>query len=48
LADSGNPAWDFQFLIPDYEVIMRAMYMPDKSPEQIIEATRLQRTALGQ
>jgi hypothetical protein len=37
----GNPAWDFQYFIGDYEVgaryrmVMRAMYVPYESPEQI-------------
>jgi len=37
----GNPAWDFQWFIPDYEVgrryvfVMRAIYVPFESPEQI-------------
>lgn len=37
----GNPAWDFQWLIPDYEVgkpygfEMRLAYVPYESPEQI-------------
>jgi len=41
----GNPAWDFQWFIPRYEVgkryrfVMRAMYVPFESPEQLVEAT---------
>ncbi|MCA9111596.1 MAG: hypothetical protein KDA52_16705 [Planctomycetaceae bacterium] len=51
---NGNPAWDFQFLIPDYEVgqryqlVMRAMYVPYESAEQVERVSRLHRTALGQ
>ncbi len=50
----GNPAWDFQLMIPDYEVgqryqlIMRAMYVPYKSAEQVERVARLHRVALGQ
>lgn len=50
----GNPAWDFQYFIPDYEIgqtyqmVMRAMYVPYKSPEQIERVTRPHRRALGQ
>jgi len=50
----GNPAWDFQYLIPDYEVgkryqmVMRAMYVPYESPEQIERASRAHRQALAQ
>ena len=50
----GNPAWDFQFLIDDYKVgecyqmVMRAMYVPYESPEQIERASRQHRVALGQ
>ena len=49
----GNPAWDFQFLIPDYEVgtrygfVMRAMYAPYESAEQVERATRKHRSALN-
>jgi hypothetical protein len=49
----GNPAWDFQYLIPDYEVgrryqmVMRAAYVPFESAEQIAEATRRHREALA-
>jgi len=49
----GNPAWDFQWFIPDYEVgrryrfVMRAMYIPFESPEQIIRATARHRAALN-
>jgi len=37
----GNPAWDFQWFIENYEVgkryqfVMQAMYLPFESPEQI-------------
>ncbi len=50
----GNPAWDFQFLIDAYEVggcyqmVMRAMYVPYESPEQIERVSRPHRIALGQ
>jgi len=49
----GNPAWDFQWFIPRYEVgkryrfVMRAMYVPFESPEQLVEATAAHRSALG-
>lgn len=49
----GNPAWDFQYLIPDYEVgrryqmVMRAMYVPYESPEQIERVSEPHRRALG-
>jgi hypothetical protein len=48
-----NPAWDFQFLIPNYEVgrryqmVMRAAYLPYQSPEQIEKATAENRAALA-
>ncbi|UCG56462.1 MAG: hypothetical protein JSU70_16565 [Phycisphaerales bacterium] len=48
----GNPAWDFQWFIPDYEVgrhyrfVMRAMYVPFESPEQLRKATARHRAAL--
>ena len=50
----GNPAWDFQFYIEDYEVnklyqfVMRAAYLPFESAEQVEKATRGHRKALGQ
>ena len=50
---SGNPAWDFQYFIPDYQVgrryqmVMQAMYVPYESPEQIERVTRPRRTALS-
>jgi hypothetical protein len=49
---AGNPAWDFQFHVPDYEVgrlyrfVMRAAYLPYESPEQVERATRTHRDAL--
>jgi hypothetical protein len=51
---NGNPAWDFQWFVPDYEVgrlyrmVMRAQYVPFESPEQIQRVSRVHRTALGQ
>ncbi|HUT95459.1 MAG TPA: hypothetical protein VMY37_38750 [Thermoguttaceae bacterium] len=48
----GNPAWDFQYLIPDYEVgrryqmVMRAMYVPYESAEEIEAAVKPHRQAL--
>jgi hypothetical protein len=48
----GNPAWDFQWFVPQYEVgrryrfVMRAMYLPFESPLQIITATATHRAAL--
>lgn len=50
----GNPAWDFQWFIPDYEVgklyhmVMRAQYVPFESPLQIQRVSRANRSALGQ
>ncbi len=49
----GNPAWDFQYIIADYklgqryQMVMRAMYLPFKSPEQMERATAGHRKALG-
>ena len=51
---NGNPAWDFQYFISDYEVgqryqmVMRAMYVPYESPEQIEQVSQPHRQALGQ
>jgi hypothetical protein len=48
----GNPAWDFQVFIPDYEVgrrytlVMRALYLPYESPEQVRRAIEPHRLAL--
>jgi hypothetical protein len=48
----GNPAWDFQAFIPDYEVgrrytlVMRALYLPYESPEQVRRAIEPHRHAL--
>jgi hypothetical protein len=49
----GNPAWDFQWFVPEYEVgkryrfVMRAMYLPFESRQQIAEATVHHRAALN-
>jgi len=49
----GNPAWDFQYLLPDfkvdqrYQMIMRACYLPYDSPEQVARATAIHREALN-
>ena len=48
-----NPAWDFQWFIPDWEVgaaygfVMRAAYLPFESHAQLESATRPHREALG-
>jgi hypothetical protein len=49
----GNPAWDFQFLVSNYEVgkryqmAMRAMYLPYESAEQVDRASAANRQALA-
>jgi hypothetical protein len=51
---SGNPAWDFQWFIPEYKVgqpyrfVMRAMYVPYVSAKQLSQATAVHRRALRQ
>jgi hypothetical protein len=51
---SGNPAWDFQFFIPDYAVgrrsqfVMRAMLLKYESPEQVERATERHRRELAE
>jgi hypothetical protein len=48
----GNPAWDFQYFAADYEVgrcyqmVMRAMYVPYESPEQVDRASEPHRQVL--
>ena len=50
----GNPAWDFQWFVPQYKLgqryrfVMRAMYLPFESQQQIIRATAPHRAALQQ
>jgi len=47
-----NPAWDFQIFIPDYEVgrrytlVMRAIYVPFGSADQVRRAVEAHRVAL--
>jgi len=49
----GNPAWDFQWFVPEYEVdrcyrfAMRLMYLPFESPRRIARAARAQCEALN-
>jgi len=51
-AGNGNPAWDFQWFVPQYKVghryrfVMQAMYLPFESRQQIIRATARRRAAL--
>jgi len=51
---SGNPAWDFQWFVPQYKVgqryrfVMRAMYLPFESQQQIIRATTRHRADMEQ
>ena len=51
-AGKGNPAWDFQWFVPQYKVgqryrfVMRAMYLPFESRQQIVRATARHRAAL--
>ena len=50
---NGNPAWDFQCFFSDfkhgqrYQIIMRAMYVPFESREQIERMSAPHRKALG-
>lgn len=49
----GNPAWDFQCFFPakpigaTHQLVMRALYLPFESAEQLREATRRHREALA-
>ena len=48
-----NPAWDFQWFVPDcrvdqaYGFVMRAAYLPYESRDQLERATRPHREALN-
>ena len=48
-----NPAWDFQYFIPEYKVgqryqmVMRVMYVPFESTDQIVRVSAPHRKALG-
>lgn len=50
----NNPAWDFQYFVPGfhrgqrYQMVMRAMYCPFESAEQIKRLSRPHRKALGE
>lgn len=50
---AGNPAWDFQYFIPDYEVgrryqmVMRTMYAPYESAEQVRRVSQSHLAALA-
>ncbi len=50
---SGNPAWDFQWFVPDYKVgaaygfVMRAAYVPFESREQMQRDMQWHRNPLG-
>lgn len=50
---NGNPAWDFQWFVPDFVVgsaygfVMRAAYLPFESAEQIARDTLAHRQALN-
>lgn len=50
---NGNPAWDFQWFVPDYQVdraygfVMRAAYLPFESRDQLARLTERHRTALN-
>lgn len=49
---TGNPAWDFQWMIPDYQVnqryqmVMRLQVIPYQGREDVLKKSRLHREAL--
>ena len=49
----GNPAWDFQWFVQDFQIgqaygfVMRAAYLPYESREQIERDTRIHRELLN-
>jgi hypothetical protein len=50
---TGNPAWDFQFYIPDYKLdqlyrfVMRAVYLPTTNPDDVKKAIQPHLQALN-
>jgi hypothetical protein len=50
---AGNPAWDFQYFIPDYEVgrtyrfVARFVYLPETEPEAVRRSVNEHVRALG-
>ena len=50
----GNPAWDFQFFVPEpqvgrlYRFLMRAAYVPGRSPDDVRRQIEPHLKALGE